>query len=171
MSLKAVRIEKVSSHSTSGRLKICKVYDGKEYRQVVCGAGNVKEGMKTVYAPVGSTTPAGIEIQKAELRGILSEGMLCSARDLSISDESGIVDLPLSVKEGTLLKKIPTDYLSSVPWHSFRCVESFWQSSEGRLVVERNNLDRAGHTLLSKTYFDGASYLYRHFIYSEETGK
>ena len=118
MSLKAVKIEKVSSHSTSGRLKVCNIYDGCDYWQVVCGAGNVKEGMKTVHAPVGSTTPAGIEIQKAELRGVSSEGMLCSARDLSISDESGIVDLPLSIKEGTPLEKIPTDCLSSIPWHS-----------------------------------------------------
>lgn len=67
---------------------------GKEFR-VVCGASNVKVGLRTPYAPVGLTLPNGMTLEPKKIRGILSEGMLCSEEELGMSDSSsGIMELP-----------------------------------------------------------------------------
>ena len=72
-----------------------KVDTGTERLQVVCGAPNAREGLKGVFAPVGSYVPGiDLTLTKAKIRGVESNGMLLSERELELSDEhSGIIEL------------------------------------------------------------------------------
>ena len=91
------KVISVSDHPNADRLNVCMVSDGKEEFQVVCGAPNVAEGQIIAYAKVGSTLPGGFNLEKIKLRGVESNGMICSARELNISDEhDGILVLPES---------------------------------------------------------------------------
>jgi phenylalanyl-tRNA synthetase beta chain len=83
----------VKKHPNADKLTVCKVKAGSETLQVVCGAPNVRVGMKAPLAKVGARLP-GLEIKSAELRGVRSEGMLCSARELGLSqDHSGLLEI------------------------------------------------------------------------------
>lgn len=95
-------------HPDSDHMHILKVnYGGSEPIQVVCGAYNVRVGLKTAYIKVGGHID-GIEIKAKPLRGILSNGMCCSMRELGIGDDhDGIIELPDDVVIGTDIK----DYL------------------------------------------------------------
>ena len=74
--------------------------------QVVCGAPNVRVGMKTAYVKVGGHID-GMEIKQRPLRGVMSNGMCCSGRELAISDNhDGILDLPYEWENGTDVKKL-----------------------------------------------------------------
>ena len=90
-------VTSVSDHPNADRLNVCIVSDGQKEFQVVCGAPNVAEGQIIAYAKVGSTLPGGFNLEKIKLRGVESNGMICSARELNISDEhDGILVLPES---------------------------------------------------------------------------
>lgn len=81
-------------HPDSDHLSVCKVDVGTEVLDIVCGAPNVAEGQYVVVAPVGATLPGGLKIKKAKLRGQASNGMICSERELGLSDDhSGIMVL------------------------------------------------------------------------------
>ncbi|WHQ46519.1 MAG: phenylalanine--tRNA ligase subunit beta [Candidatus Midichloria sp.] len=82
-------------HPNSDKLKVCKVDDGREVLQVVCGAPNARPGITVVLAPIGATMPAnGMIIKKSAIRGVESYGMLCSAQELNIGkDHEGIIEL------------------------------------------------------------------------------
>jgi phenylalanyl-tRNA synthetase beta chain len=83
----------VDKHPNADKLTVCKVRAGKETLQVVCGAPNVRVGMKAPLAKIGARLPK-MEIKATELRGVKSEGMLCSARELGLSDDhSGLLEL------------------------------------------------------------------------------
>ncbi|MFN4148447.1 MAG: phenylalanine--tRNA ligase subunit beta [Rhodocyclaceae bacterium] len=83
------RIESAERHPNADRLKLCTVDAGPHgVLQIVCGAPNATAGMKVPCALVGAKLP-GIEIKKAQVRGIESFGMLCSARELGLSDDHG----------------------------------------------------------------------------------
>ena len=89
----------VSDHPNADRLNVCMVSDGQKEFQVVCGAPNVAEGQIIAYAKVGSTLPGGFNLEQIKLRGVESNGMICSARELNISDEhDGILVLPESCR-------------------------------------------------------------------------
>ena len=91
----------VDRHPNADKLTVCKVKHGSGTVQVVCGAPNVRVGMKAPFARVGASLPH-TEIKAAELRGVKSEGMLCSARELGLSsDHSGLLELPKEAKAGT----------------------------------------------------------------------
>lgn len=92
----------VAQHPNAERLSVCEVAMGPETRlQVVCGAPNVRAGMRSVFAPVGSKIGDGTKIRKSKIRGIQSNGMLCSARELGLGDShEGILDLPLDAPIG-----------------------------------------------------------------------
>lgn len=92
-----------TKHPNADKLSLCKVSDGKNILQVVCGAPNVEADQKIVFAPIGTIIPNGeYKISKAKLRGVESFGMICSENELLISnDHSGIMVLDNSVKEGT----------------------------------------------------------------------
>lgn len=95
-------------HPDSDHMHILKIDSGEdEPIQVVCGAPNVRVGLKTAYVKVGGHIE-GMEIKSRPLRGVQSNGMCCSGRELGISDNhDGILDLPESWKNGTNIK----DYL------------------------------------------------------------
>ena len=88
-------VQSVERHPDAEKLNVCRVNSGREVLQIVCGAPNVRVGMKAPLASIGATLPGGMEIKKAKLRGVESFGMLCSARELGLSeDSSGLLDLP-----------------------------------------------------------------------------
>ena len=90
------RVLEVGRHPNADRLSLCRVTDGRSELRVVCGAPNVKPGMVVPLATVGARLPGGVVIQKSTIRGEESQGMLCSARELELSDDhAGIVDLAL----------------------------------------------------------------------------
>ena len=94
----------VVRHPNADTLTLCQVATGRETLQVVCGAPNVRAGMKAPLATVGATLPGGVEIRKARLRGEESHGMLCSARELGLSDDaSGLLELPAELPTGQAL--------------------------------------------------------------------
>ncbi|PIC65212.1 tRNA-binding protein [Sporosarcina sp. P13] len=77
--------EKVK-HPNADKLNICQVDVGSETLQIVCGAANVEAGQKVVVAKVGAVMPSGMVIRDAELRGVASSGMICSAKELELKD-------------------------------------------------------------------------------------
>ncbi|HEX7236839.1 MAG TPA: phenylalanine--tRNA ligase subunit beta, partial [Gammaproteobacteria bacterium] len=79
----------VQGHPNADRLSVCVVDDGVGQHQVVCGAPNVAPGIKAPFARVGSQLPSGKAIGAAELRGVRSNGMLCSAKELELADDAG----------------------------------------------------------------------------------
>jgi phenylalanyl-tRNA synthetase beta chain len=96
------RVEEVRQHPNADRLRICTVNAGGEALQVVCGAPNVTAGGFYPFAPVGARLPGGLEIRKAKLRGEVSEGMLCSTRELGLGrDHTGIMTLNGEWSTGT----------------------------------------------------------------------
>lgn len=94
-------------HENSNHLHVCEVDAGTgELLQIVCGAPNVKAGVKAPCALVGAELPGGFKIKKSKLRGVLSMGMLCSARELGITeDHSGIWILPEDAPVGTDIRE------------------------------------------------------------------
>jgi phenylalanyl-tRNA synthetase beta chain len=83
----------VEKHPNADKLTVCSVRAGGETYRVVCGAPNVRVGMCVPLAKVGAKLPGG-EIRKSSIRGVESEGMLCSARDLGLSeDHAGLLEL------------------------------------------------------------------------------
>ena len=92
-------------HPDADKLSVCKVSDGgDELIDIVCGAPNVRQGMKTPLAKPGVTLPNGMKLRKAKIRGVVSNGMLCSAVEIGLGDESdGIMDLPADADVGTPL--------------------------------------------------------------------
>jgi phenylalanyl-tRNA synthetase beta chain len=88
-------------HPDADKLRVCQVSNGAETFQVVCGAPNVRPGLKIPFAMIGAELPGDFKIKKAKLRGVESNGMLCSASELQISDENdGLMELPADAPVG-----------------------------------------------------------------------
>ncbi len=88
------RVLEVGKHPNADKLTLCRVDGGTGELRVVCGAPNVRAGMVVPLATVGATLPRGVTIRKSKIRGEESQGMLCSAHELELSeDHEGIVDL------------------------------------------------------------------------------
>ena len=88
-------------HPDSDHLHVCKVSIGKEVLNIVCGAPNVRKGLKVIVAQVGAVLPGDFTIKKGMIRGEESNGMLCSMQELGIenkfltqADKEGIHELP-----------------------------------------------------------------------------
>ena len=103
----AAKIISTKPHPDADRLQLCLIDTGTEEIEIVCGAKNAKEGLTTIYAPVGSTIPAsGMKLKKAKIRGIESSGMLCSKKELNLGDDSeGITELSDQISPGTSISK------------------------------------------------------------------
>ena len=87
------QILEVARHPNADKLTVCTVDAGGEKLKVVCGAPNARVGMKAPLAKIGARLP-NLEIKRTSLRGVESEGMLCSARELGLSDDhSGLLEL------------------------------------------------------------------------------
>ncbi len=97
----------VKPHPDATKLQICDVYTGQETLQIICGAPNVRAGIKVVLAKIGSKIPDGqFIIKETKIRGIVSQGMLCSEQELLIgNNNSGIVELPVNLIVGDSFAK------------------------------------------------------------------
>jgi phenylalanyl-tRNA synthetase beta chain len=98
-------VKEKKKHPNADKLSLCVISTGDEEFQVVCGAPNVEQGQKVIFAKIGAVVPnGGFTIGKAKLRGVESFGMLCSESELELSDDhSGLKILDPSIKEGTLV--------------------------------------------------------------------
>ena len=95
------RVLKVNDHPNADKLKICLVNDGKDDHNIICGAPNVTENQIVVLAKIGAILPGNFRIKEANIRGEKSSGMICSERELGISDEhEGIIELPMDTSVG-----------------------------------------------------------------------
>lgn len=101
-------VREVYDHPKKPGLKLVKVHIGERTVEVVCGAKNVYPGIKVPLATCGASLPGGIKIEKREILGVISEGMICSEKELGLSDdESGIFILPEDVEIGVNLEDLP----------------------------------------------------------------
>lgn len=93
----------VNPHPNADKLTLCTVkLNDTTTMQVVCGAPNVRVGLKTIYAPVGAVLPTGLKLKKAKIRGVESLGMLCAEDELGLSgDHTGIMELAADLPPGT----------------------------------------------------------------------
>lgn len=86
-------VKEKGPHENADKLSVCTVDVGNETLQIVCGAPNVDAGQKVVIAKVGATMPSGMKIKPTELRGVPSNGMICSQKELGLPnapEEKGI---------------------------------------------------------------------------------
>ena len=100
--IKVVEIKKIDNHPNADKLHLVTVFDGTATKQVVCGAQNIQEGQIVPYASVGSKvldrkTGETFELTPAVIRGVESQGMLCS------DDELGVADMNLQEEDGILI--------------------------------------------------------------------
>lgn len=105
-------------HPNADKLCIAQVSDGTETVQVVCGAPNCRPGIKTAFAKIGGEIGVGdakFKIKRAKIRGVESFGMLCSGKELGISnEEEGILEFPDVAKEGTELDDLYSDTIFEI---------------------------------------------------------
>jgi len=78
----------VDAHPAGGALRVCEVSTGGERYRVVCGAPNVRAGVRAAFAPPGAALPGGRRVAVATIRGTVSEGMLCSEAELGVGDDA-----------------------------------------------------------------------------------
>jgi phenylalanyl-tRNA synthetase beta chain len=96
------RVVEASRHPDSDHLWLTKVDAGGELLEVVCGAPNVTVGKLYPFAPVGTTMPNGVKLDRRKIRGIVSNGMLCSSKELGLGgDHDGILELDIDAAPGT----------------------------------------------------------------------
>ena len=96
------RVLEVKKHPDADRLSLCLVEAGRGPVEVVCGAPNVQAGKIYPYAPVGAVLPGGAKLERKKIRGVESDGMLCSAKELGLgADHAGILELDTTAAPGT----------------------------------------------------------------------
>src|SRR6266540_457708 len=104
------RVVEVRQHPNADRLTLCVVdAGGAAPLEVVCGAPNVQAGKAYPFAPAGATLPGGLKLERRKIRGIESNGMLCSAKELGLGvDQAGILELQTDAPPGTpFLEAVP----------------------------------------------------------------
>ncbi len=102
--VRIARVLEVKKHPDADRLSLCLVDAGGANGpvEVVCGAPNVQAGKTYPYAPVGAVLPGGLKLERKKIRGVESNGMLCSAKELGLgADQSGILELDTAAPPGT----------------------------------------------------------------------
>ena len=97
------RIVSAEQHPNADRLQVCQVETVDGMKEIVCGAPNARAGLTTIYAPIGAFVPGlGVTLVEKPVRGVVSNGMLCSASELELADESGgILELADDLGVGT----------------------------------------------------------------------
>ena len=105
--LKSAKIISVEQHPNADKLHLCEVAVGDETFTIVCGAPNARKDLITAIAPVGTIMPDGTKIKASKVRGIKSFGMLCSEKELGLSEShDGILELPADTKDGLPLLEV-----------------------------------------------------------------
>ncbi|MBS0409995.1 MAG: phenylalanine--tRNA ligase subunit beta [Proteobacteria bacterium] len=97
------KIVEAVQHPNADRLRVCQVDTAQGRLEIVCGAPNARAGLTTVFAPIGTYIPgSGITLEPRPVRGVVSNGMLCSAAELELADDSdGILELDGALAVGT----------------------------------------------------------------------
>lgn len=97
------KIVSAEQHPNADRLRVCQVETVDGMKEIVCGAPNARAGLTTIYAPIGAYVPGlGVTLVEKPVRGVVSNGMLCSAAELEQpGDSEGILDLPGQLQVGT----------------------------------------------------------------------
>jgi phenylalanyl-tRNA synthetase beta chain len=97
------KIVEAVQHPNADRLRVCQVDTVDGRKEIVCGAPNARAGLTTVYAPIGAYVPGlGVTLVEKPVRGVVSNGMLCSASELEVAEESdGIMEMPDDLAVGT----------------------------------------------------------------------
>ena len=105
--IRIAKVTEVEPHPNANKLHLVTFDLGEgEAKKVVCGAPNVRVGLKSPFAPVGSCLPGGLRLEAKAIRGVLSQGMLCSEKELGYSEEAeGIMELPAEAPVGVSLKE------------------------------------------------------------------
>lgn len=106
-----------TNHPDSDHLHICKVNVGKETLQIVCGAPNVRVGLKAIVALVGAVLPGDFEIKKSKIRGVESNGMLCALYELGL-EEKNDATYSKGIYEGATNLKVGEDALKALDLES-----------------------------------------------------
>jgi phenylalanyl-tRNA synthetase beta chain len=105
--LVAGRIVECATHPDADKLSVCAVDTGDARHTIVCGASNARTGLVAPVALPGTTLPDGTKIEAAELRGVRSNGMLCSGRELQLTDDhEGLLELPDDTVPGTPVAEV-----------------------------------------------------------------
>src|SRR6185369_6441608 len=92
------RVEEKRQHPNADKLSLCRVNNGKEVLDIVCGAQNFKQGDTVALAQIGAVLPGDFKIKRSKIRGEESFGMLCSEKELGLAEESaGILVLPADI--------------------------------------------------------------------------
>lgn len=139
-------VVKIDLHPDAKNLTVCRVRTDKETLPIVCGAKNVQEGDKVPVAMVGSTLAGGFSIERKDIRGVESLGMLCSEKELGLSDDhSGIFILPKDMATGTNLDEMAglRDFVFdiSVPPNRGDCLSVYGIAREvGSILNQRAKL-------------------------------
>jgi phenylalanyl-tRNA synthetase beta chain len=145
-------ILEIEKHPGADKLTVCKVDVGSDVLPIVCGATNTQQGDRVPVALPGSRLPGGMAIEKRKVRGFESYGMLCSERELAVSDEhTGIFILPDDLKVGDPLEKALAldDYVLdiNVPPNRGDCqsilgiAREVASLTDGKVVLPRYSLD------------------------------
>ncbi|MCW8933962.1 MAG: phenylalanine--tRNA ligase subunit beta [Gammaproteobacteria bacterium] len=100
------RVNSVEKHPDADKLNVCKVDAGGEELQIVCGAPNVREGLIVACATIGAVLPGNFKIKKSKLRGVESSGMLCSEKEMGLTEQAdGLMELPVDAPIGTDIRE------------------------------------------------------------------
>ncbi len=132
-----------AAHPNADHLHVCTVSDGARELQIVCGAPNCAAGLKVPLATVGAIVPeGGFAIKKAKLRGVESFGMLCSARELKLSNEhAGLLVLDPALKAGTPMREVlpppETVFDLEITWNRSDCLSMIGIAREFAAVLKR----------------------------------
>lgn len=97
------RIVSAERHPDADRLQVCQVETVDGMKEIVCGAPNARAGLTTIYAPIGAYVPGlGVTLVEKPVRGVVSNGMLCSGAELELADDAdGILELSDDLQVGT----------------------------------------------------------------------
>lgn len=114
-----VEVLKVAKHPDADKLQLATVWDGNNTHEVVCGAPNCREGIKTALALVGATLPdeggKTFKVRKSKIRGVESSGMLCSEKELNISGtHEGIIEFSPQVSVGASVSDMYSDTIFEI---------------------------------------------------------
>jgi phenylalanyl-tRNA synthetase beta chain len=96
------KVVEAHQHPNADRLRVCQVDTRDGRKEIVCGASNARAGLTTIYAPIGAYVPgSGVTLEARPVRGVVSNGMLCSAAELETASEAeGIMELPDTLAVG-----------------------------------------------------------------------
>ncbi|PKL11145.1 MAG: phenylalanine--tRNA ligase subunit beta, partial [Spirochaetae bacterium HGW-Spirochaetae-6] len=137
------QIQKKEQHPNADKLTLCKVDVGGEILSIICGAKNHQEGDKVVVSMIGAVLPGGMEIKRAKLRGVESEGMICSKTELGLAASSdGVWILPPQTPVGasinTLLPQEDYIYDVSITANRSDCLSTLGVAREVAIIEGKN---------------------------------